>query len=301
MSIDGTTQLVGVVGWPVAQTLSPAMHNAAFSYSGLNWRYVALPARSEHLPAAIRGLGALGFRGVNITVPHKVDVIPLVDTITEAATIVGAVNTIRIDRNSGQIEGLNTDMGGFLTDIATNRINVDKNSRVLILGAGGAARAVAAGLVRTGAQVMVVNRTPEHAQMLVMFIKSSWSQNNIDFVYMENLFEASRGATLIVNTTPVGQWPDVEASPWPESVPLPKEAVLYDIVYRPMKTRLMRDAEAAGLRTIGGLGMLVYQGAAAFEVWTGKKAPVDIMKMILIQALSEAAPGTPAPNLINDD
>src|SRR5258708_2752191 len=277
------------------------MHNAAFSYSGLNWRYVALPARSEHLPAAIRGLGALGFRGVNITVPHKVDVIPLVDTITEAATIVGAVNTIRIDRNSGQIEGLNTDMSGFLTDIATNRINVDKNSRVLILGAGGAARAVAAGLVRTGAQVMVVNRTPEHAQMLVMFIKSSWSQNNIDFVYMENLFEASRGATLIVNTAPVGQWPDVEASPWPENVSLPKDAVLYDLVYRPMKTRLMRDAEAAGLRTIGGLGMLVHQGAAAFEVWTGKKAPTDIMKMILMQALSEATPDSPTLNLVNDD
>jgi len=296
LSIDGQTQLVGIIGWPVAHTLSPAMHNAAFSYAGLNWRYVALPARAEHLAPAIRGLAALGFRGVNITVPHKVDVIPLMDTITEAATIVGAVNTIRVDRNTGHLEGLNTDMGGFLTDLAYNRINIDKKSRVVILGAGGAARAVAAGLVRSGAQVIVVGRTPAHAQTLVMFIKSSWSEENIDFAYTENLFEASRGATLIVNTTPVGQWPDVEATPWPENVPLPQDAIIYDVVYRPLKTRLMHDAETAGLRTVGGLGMLVHQGAAAFEVWTGKKAPIDIMKMICMQALNEASPTVSLPS-----
>lgn len=289
MAIDGQTQLVGVIGWPTAHSLSPAMHNAAFSYMGLNWRYVPMPVRREHLPDAIHGLGALGFRGINVTVPHKVDVIPMMDTITEAVTIVGAVNTIRIDRNTGKLEGMNTDMGGFLTDLAANRIHVGKDTRVLILGAGGAARAAAAGLVRSGASVIVVNRTPEKAESIVRFIQSSWAQTSIEFAYMQNLFEASQSATLIVNTTPVGQWPDVDSSPWPENVPFPKGATVYDVVYRPLKTKLVRDAEAAGLRAVGGIGMLVYQGASAFEVWTGKKPPIDVMKMICMQQLGEGA------------
>ncbi len=289
MAIDGQTQLVGVIGWPTAHSLSPAMNNAAFSYMGLNWRYVPLPVRREHLPDAIHGLAALGFRGINVTVPHKVDVIPMMDSITEAVTIVGAVNTIRIDRNTGRMEGMNTDMGGFLTDLAANRIHVGKDTRVVLLGAGGAARAAAAGLVRSGAHVIVVNRTPEKAEAIVRFIQSSWSQTNIEFAYMQNLFEAAQSANLIVNTTPVGQWPDVEATPWPENVPFPKGATLYDVVYRPLKTRLVRDAEAAGLRAVGGVGMLVYQGASALEVWTGKQPPVDVMRMICMQQLGEGA------------
>ena len=289
MAIDGQTQLVGVIGWPTAHSLSPAMNNAAFSYMGLNWRYVPLPVRREHLPDAIHGLAALGFRGINVTVPHKVDVIPMMDSITEAVTIVGAVNTIRIDRNTGRMEGMNTDMGGFLTDLAANRIHVGKDTRVVLLGAGGAARAAAAGLVRSDAHVIVVNRTPEKAEAIVRFIQSSWSQTNIEFAYMQNLFEAAQSANLIVNTTPVGQWPDVEATPWPENVPFPKGATLYDVVYRPLKTRLVRDAEAAGLRAVGGVGMLVYQGASALEVWTGKQPPVDVMRMICMQQLGEGA------------
>src|SRR5258706_6538841 len=123
------------------------MHNAAFSYAGLNWRYVAMPVRSGDLAPAIKGLAALGFRGINVTVPHKIDVIPLMDTLTDAVKIVGAVNTIRIDPNTGPIERLNTDMTGFLADMAANNVRMGKDSRVLILGAGGAARAIVAGIV----------------------------------------------------------------------------------------------------------------------------------------------------------
>lgn len=288
MSIDGQTQLVGVIGWPVAHSLSPAMHNAAFTYAGLNWRYVPLPVRSGDLATAIKGLPALGFRGVNITVPHKVDVIPLLDSLTEAVSIVGAVNTIRIDRNTGHLEGLNTDMTGFLADIAANNIRVNKVSRVLILGAGGASRAVAAGLVRSGAHVIICNRTLSKAQAIVKFMQSSWAHPNIEAASLDDLPHVTRGVTLIVNTTPVGMWPDVDSTPWPEGVPFPSGAVLYETVYRPPKTRLMRDAEKAGLRAVGGIGMLVYQGAAAFEVWTGRKAPVDVMKMICEQELKDS-------------
>jgi shikimate dehydrogenase len=289
VAIDGQTQLVGIIGWPVAHSLSPAMHNAAFSYTGLNWRYLPLPVRAEQLPDAIRGLNPLGFRGVNITVPHKVDVIPLVDTISEAVTLVGAVNTIRVDLKTGQLEGMNTDMGGFLMDLASNRIKVGKTSRIIVLGAGGSARAVCAGLVRQGASVTIVNRTLANAESLVRYVQSSWTHANIDLAPMDALAAVSSGATLIVNTTPVGQWPGVDQSPWPENVPFPADATVYDLIYRPIKTRLMRDAEAAGLRAVGGIGMLVYQGASAFEAWTGKKAPVDVMKLICLQLLGEAA------------
>ncbi len=287
MSIDGQTQLVGVVGWPVAHSLSPAMHNAAFTYAGLNWRYVPLPVRSGDLATAIKGLSSLGFRGVNITVPHKVDVIPLLDSLTEAVSIVGAVNTIRIDRNTGHLEGLNTDMTGFLADIAANNVRINKVSRVLILGAGGASRAAAAGLVRSGAHVIICNRTLSKAQAIVKFMQSSWAHPNIESASMDDLPHITKGVTLIVNATPVGMWPDVDSTPWPEGVLFPAGATLYESVYRPLKTRLMRDAEQAGLRTVGGIGMLVYQGAAAFEVWTGRKAPVDVMKMICQQELKE--------------
>ncbi|MEP7288711.1 MAG: shikimate dehydrogenase [Chloroflexota bacterium] len=288
MAINGQTQLVGVIGWPITHSLSPEMHNAAFSYMGLNWRYVPLPVRSEHLREALRGIASLGFRGINVTVPHKVDVIPLVDTITEAVTVVGAINTIRVDRSTGRLEGMNTDMGGFLSDMAANRISFGKDRPVIILGAGGAARAAAAGLVRSGAHVILVNRTLAHAESIVYFMQSSWAQPNIEFAPVDALAEVSRNACLIVNTTPVGQWPNVTETPWTEGVPFPQDCTVYDMVYHPVKTRLLREAEAAGLRAVSGIGMLVYQGANAFEAWTGKKPPIDLMKMTCLQILNES-------------
>ncbi len=280
MSIDGQTQLVGIIGWPVAHSLSPEMHNAAFAYMGLNWRYVPLPVRENELATAIKGLAALGFRGANVTVPHKVNVIPLVDSVTDAVQIAGAVNTIRIDANNKKVEGLNTDMTGFLADIAANNIRVDSKSFVIILGAGGAARACAAGLMRSGAHVALVNRTPARAQQIVNFLRSSWPQADVGAASLEVLPKLAEEATLIINATPVGMWPEVDATPWPSSLPFPKQAVLYDTIYRPLTTRLMRDADAAGARTVGGLGMLIYQGASALEAWTGRKAPLDVMRMI---------------------
>src|SRR5262245_39229060 len=188
------------------------MHNAAFSYAGMNWRYVPLPVRSGDLGVAIKGLGALGFRGVNITVPHKVDVIPLLDSLTEAVNIVGAVNTVRIDRNTGFLEGLNTDMTGFLADLAAKQVRAGKTSRVIMLGAGGAARAAAAGLVRSGAHVIICNRTLSKGQAIVKFLQSSWAHPNIEAASMEDLPHVLGGATLIINATPVGMWPDIEST-----------------------------------------------------------------------------------------
>ncbi len=288
MNIDGQTQLVGLMGWPVSHSLSPEMHNSAFAYASLNWRYVPLPVRADKLAEAVRGLAALGFRGVNVTVPHKVSIIPLLDKVTESVSVAGAVNTVRVDLNTGRLEGMNTDMTGFLADLAAHKVRMGRETRVVVLGAGGASRAVAAGLVRSGAQVTLVNRTVARAQAMANFLRSAWTDSKIEAAPFDALAEASRDCNLIVNTTPVGMWPDVEPTPWPGNVPFPQGATLYDAVYRPLKTRLMRDAEEAGLRVIGGLGMLVYQGAAAFEAWTGKKAPVDVMKMICHQKMTES-------------
>jgi len=290
MSIDGQTQLVGIIGWPVAHSLSPAMHNAAFAYMGLNWRYVPLPVRDADLITAVKGLAALGFRGVNVTVPHKVNVIPLLQSVTDAVQTAGAVNTIRVDRNTGQLEGLNTDVTGFLADMAVNGIRIDSASRIVILGAGGAARACAAGLMRSKARVILVNRTVARAQQIVDFLRSTWPEAALSAVGYEALPKLIKDATLIINATPIGMWPDVNATPWPEALPFPPQVTLYDTIYRPLKTRLMQDAEKAGARAIGGLGMLVYQGGAAFEAWTGRQAPLSVMRMICESTLAEEAP-----------
>lgn len=278
--IDGTTQLVGILGFPIAHTLSPEMHNAAFAALGMNWRYLPLLVRPEMIGQALRGAAALGFRGLNLTVPHKVNAIQYLDSVTEAVTIVGAVNTIRVEMSSGRLEGLNTDVTGFLADLAAHKVSVGEQNHVVILGAGGAARAVGTGLARSGARLTFVNRTPEKAIQIAEFMRSSWSSGKIDHATFGQLAEVTADANLIVNCTPVGIYPDVELSPWPEDVPIPKTAVIYDTVYRPQRTRLMKQAELAGCQVIGGLGMLVYQGAAAFEVWTGKKPPIEVMRQV---------------------
>lgn len=287
LPIDGQTQLVGLIGSPIAHSLSPLMHNAAFAALGLNWRYLPLLVRPDQLVSALKGLIALNFRGVNVTIPHKVNVIPLLDSVTEAVAIVGAVNTIRINGSNGRMEGLNTDMTGFLADLAANKVRMQRDMNVIVLGAGGAARAVGAGLIRSGARLTFVNRTLAHAEKLVDFLQSSWSMGYMKAVGFDQLADVSRDAKLIVNCTSVGMWPQVDQTPWPEGVPFPKDVVIYDTVYRPLHTRLMRDAEAAGLKAVGGLGMLAYQGAASFEFWTGKKPPIDVMMRVAAEKLAE--------------
>lgn len=290
-TIDGQTQLVGVIGWPVAHSLSPAMHNAAFEHLNMNWRYLPLPVREPDIRGAIRGLASLGFRGANVTVPHKVSVISQLDSVTDAVQIVGAVNTIRVDRDTGKLEGLNTDISGFMTDLAMNDIQLDSKCNVVILGAGGAARAVAAGIIRTGARITLVNRSLDRAQQLVTFLKIGWPQARMTTVGFDGLAKAADNAHLIINCTPLGMWPNMNESAWPEALPYPKSAILYDTVYRPLETKLMRMAGDGGARVLGGLGMLVFQGATAFEAWTGKKAPIDVMRRVCADALTVKAEG----------
>lgn len=275
--IDGETQLVGAIGWPIAHSLSPAMHNAAFQALGLNWCYVPLPVRPGQVEAALRGLVALGFRGANVTVPHKQAVIPYLDAVSDDARAIGAVNTLVV--KDGRLLGDNTDATGFLVDL--RRAGFEPvGRRALVLGAGGGARAVAYALAMAGTDVVVLNRTPSRAETLVRDLAAWVPPVSLRSVPLSRqaLSRLAPTADLIVNATSVGMWPDVDTSPWPDDLPIPPGCTVYDLVYRPARTRLLRQAEACGAQGIGGLGMLVHQGALAFEMWTGQDAPVGVMR-----------------------
>jgi shikimate dehydrogenase len=292
--INGHTHLVGLIGWPVEHSMSPAMHNAAFAARGLNWRYLPLPVPPEHVDAALHGLAALGFRGANVTVPHKQAVLRALDTISPEAKGLGAVNTIVVDREAdgtAVLSGHNTDAAGFIGALSADGFDPTE-SAALVVGAGGAARAVVFGLMNAGAaSVLVLNRTLERAQALVSDLgKQSPSILSAEPFYEDTLIETARSADLLVNATSVGMWPRVDASIWPAEIPLPSDLTVFDLVYNPLETELLRQARRSGARALGGLGMLVRQGALAFERWTGIEAPVDIMRRTCEEALETLAP-----------
>jgi len=289
--ISGKTQLTGLIGWPVTHSLSPAMHNAAASDLGLDLAYLPLAVHPDRLAAAVQGLVALGFRGVNVTVPHKETVMPLLDIIDPAATSIGAVNTIvishqpsAVSRQSPILTGYNADWSGFLADLRLSEVEV-AGRECLILGAGGSARAVAYGLATAGSLVHLFARREEQAQQVVAGLASHCPSGSLFAHHWPALHHANSDfpeAALIVNTTPLGMVPRVDISPWPERVALPPAAFVYDLVYNPADTLLLRQARAAGLQASNGLGMLLQQGAQAFKLWTGLEPDLEIMARSLI-------------------
>lgn len=282
MNINGKTQLIGLLGWPVGHSFSPAMHNAAAAALGLNWAYVPLPVRPESLISALGGLAALGFRGANVTVPHKEAVLPYLDAVYPAAQTIGAVNTIVI--GDGRLTGFNTDWSGFLADLEEHGLALDGRDCV-VLGAGGAARAVVYALLRAGARVAVLARRPEQAEQLAADLREGLPEAAAPrAAALANLAGIMDGAyhPVIINTTPLGMAGAEAASPWPEGVPLPGDAFVYDLVYNPPQTPLMAQAAAAGCHTANGLGMLVNQAAEAFELWTGRQPDRAVMRQAVI-------------------
>jgi shikimate dehydrogenase len=280
-TISGQTALVGLIGWPVSHSVSPAMHNAAFDYLGLDWRYVPLPVNPEpagSVGEAVRGLRALGLRGANVTVPHKQAVIPSLDQLSPAAQAIGAVNTIVV-RADGQLYGDNTDAPGFVADLRQHGIEPE-GLHVVVLGAGGSARAVVYGLAMAGvARIAVLNRTIERAQELVQALRPHCAHSRLSAHQLPDaISQLAPHADLIVNCTSVGMTPAVEAMPWDTPAAFGSGQTVYDLIYNPPVTRLLKTAEQDGARAIGGLGMLIWQGALAFESWTGRPAPIDVMR-----------------------
>ncbi len=254
-------QLYGILGHPVAHSLSPVMHNAAFSYLRIEACYV--PFDVTDIKAAIQAVRILGIRGVSITVPHKISIMPHLDHIDDTAQKIGAVNTV-VNRD-GKLTGTNTDGIGAIR--ALSRAGSLKRKRIVVIGAGGAARAIGFGVRSVGGKVIIVNRTIDRGRKLAEDL-------GCDFVPLDKITAVD--ADIIVNATTVGMHPDSDTSPVPSEC-LKPGIVVMDAVYSPLKTRLLKDAETRGCMTINGLYMLIYQGAAQFEIWTGEKAPVEFM------------------------
>jgi shikimate dehydrogenase len=286
--IDGNTQLFGLIGWPVVHSFSPAMHNAAAAALGLNLVYLPLPVAPEQLRDALHGLVALGFHGVNVTVPYKEAVLPYLDAVYPAARVIGAVNTVVI--GDGPLTGFNTDWSGFLADLESHRLALYGRD-CLVLGAGGAARAVVYGLLRRGARVTVLARRPEQAERLTAELGAAFPQalpppaGRLDSAAAT---AAHLDEPIIINTTPLGMAGVNEThSPWPDDAPFPRGAFIYDLVYNPRQTRFMAQAQADGRRAANGLGMLVRQAVEAFEVMTGYRPDPAVMRRAIAEETTD--------------
>jgi shikimate dehydrogenase len=282
-AITGHTTLVGVIGWPVKHSLSPAMHNAAFAELGLDWVYVPLPVYPDHVAEAVRGLRALGFAGANVTVPHKQAVLAQLDEVSRAAQVIGAVNTIVVREES--LYGDNTDAAGFIASLRETGFD-PAGTYCVLLGAGGAARAVAHALADAGAlQVGIYNRSIGRAQALCRDLAKFHSNVRFEPASLSDVSAIGEDTDLVVNATSLGMWPDTDASPWPGELAIPGHLTVCDLVYNPQETLFLTQARAAGAETVYGLGMLVYQGAAALEMWTGRPAPVETMREACLESL----------------
>ncbi len=276
--ITAKTTLVGLIGWPISHSVSPVMHNAAFAELRMNWRYVPLPVRPERVGEAVAGVRALGLRGVNVTVPHKQAVMPFLDRWTPAAAAIGAVNTIIVSEE-GELLGDNTDAAGFVTDLRANGVN-PAGKRVVVVGAGGSARAIVYGLAEAGCgSLVLLNRTLDKAESLLAAMRQLFPDVPMKAgVLPEGVAESAADAELFVNCTTLGMSPNLEGLPWDEEIEFRPQQTVYDLVYNPAVTRLLQLASVDGATVIGGLGMLIHQGAIAFERWTGEEAPVDVMR-----------------------
>ena len=280
--ITGKTRICGIIGDPVEHSMSPVMHNAAFEALGLDYAYLSFHVRGEELKEAINGMRALHIAGLNVTIPHKMAVIPFLDKLDPLAERMGAVNTIASE--NGELAGYNTDASGFLQALRAQGVEPDGKS-IVILGAGGAAKGISFILAGAGASLVILNRTLSRAEELASQIARYYHQKMEAMTLNEaNLKRAFEEADVLVNTTSVGMVPDVDRTPVPGNL-LNSRLAVSDIVYNPLETRLLREAKAAGARTINGLDMLVWQGALAFEKWTGQEAPFEVMRQAAMKAL----------------
>ena len=272
MSTDSaTSRLYGIFGYPIAHSLSPLMHTLAFRHHGLDAVYLPFAVAPGDLAKAVAGAVALGIGGFNVTIPHKEGIMACLDDVTDEARAIGAVNTVHV--RDGRAIGHNTDGAGFLLPLQRMEAPLDRLD-ACVLGAGGAARALAAALLGAGCpRLVIANRTVARGERLAAELRPRHPDADVRAVPMADAADAARRSRLVVNSTSIGMHPGDE-SPLPDGC-LGPDHVVYDIVYRPLVTPFLRQARAAGAATIGGLDMLIGQGAAAFTIWTGLSFPLE--------------------------
>jgi len=275
LKISGKTKVLGLLGWPVEHSLSPAMHNAAFEHLGRDCRYMTFPVKPEFLEDAVRGIRALNLAGVNVTMPHKENVIPWLDKVDADASFIGAVNTIV--NTGGKLTGYNTDGKGFMKSLSEAHISAG-NKNILVLGAGGASRAIGYYLCQKAARLFIYDIDRKKAGKLVRDLNKIKGNVSL-FSYPRLGGQELSDIDVIINATPLGL---KKSDPLPIDVKLiNRRHIVCDLIYK--NTPLLQQASKKGCKTLNGLGMLLWQGVFAFELWTGKKPPVDVMRKALVK------------------
>ena len=277
--LDSKTKLLGLIGHPVEHSLSPIMHNEALKDKNLNYIYLAFDVSDENLKYVVDGAKSLGIKGFNVTIPYKVDIMKYLDKINKEAELIGAVNTVKIENDIAI--GYNTDGLGARMSLEEEIGKVgDKN--ILIIGAGGASRAVAFELAKNN-NITIINRTVEKARALSEEISEKLNKT----ICYNNLNIDIKEFDIIIHTTPIGMYPNINTQPLIDTKDINENMVVMDLIYNPKETVLLKEAKKQGAKTINGLGMLVYQGAISFEIWTGIKPDVRIMKRALMEVLNQ--------------
>lgn len=285
MTISGKTRVCGVIGDPIEHSLSPIMHNAAFQALDMDYVYLAFKVKPACVEEAVNGMRALNIRGLNVTMPHKKTVMESLDRIDLSAQIIDSVNTILNKENL--LFGFNTDGAGAVKALKENGVEL-KGHKVLLLGAGGAARAIAYALAKEADELAVLNRTVKDAQTLAKLVEKTANKRIVaGSLSLEDIDANLQDSDILINATSVGMKPHSEETPVPIEL-LRKNLAVMDIVYNPLETKLARDAKALGAKVVSGVEMLIYQGATSFEIWTGKSAPVEVMRKAVLTHLQKA-------------
>jgi len=272
-------ELTAVFGHPVAENPTQVMAEAAYRALGLDWRYLTIEVLPENLPAAVRGAVAMGFRGFNCTIPHKVAVVPLLDELTPAARAIGAVNCVAL--RNGRLLGENTDGKGFLQSVQT--LGPVSGKRAVLLGAGGAARAIGVELLLAGvAEITIVNRSETRGRELLRVLEAA-APGRAKLVGWEGDYRVPPGTDYLINATSIGLYPDVDARVPVDLTTLERSTVVCDVIPNPPRTRLVREAEAKGCVALDGLGMLVNQGIIGIELWSGQRPEATVMRQALLE------------------
>ena len=273
------SELTAVFGHPVAENPTCVMQEAAFNALGLNWKYLTIEVLPEDLEDALKGMKAFNMKGVNLTIPHKVEVLKYLDEIAPDARLIGAVNTIR--NENGKLIGENTDGKGFLVSLRKDAGVEPSGKTAVVLGAGGAARAITVELALAGvSHITLINRTLKRGQDLVKHLKQNTAVE-AEFLPWTSGIAIPEKTDILVNATSIGLYPDIDAKPDIHYESIHGKMIVCDVIPNPPRTPFLNEAEKRGARTLDGLGMLVYQGAIGFRMWTGKEAPTDVMKKAL--------------------
>ena len=281
MKILGSTSIVGLIGHPVEHSFSPPMHNAAFEKLGLNYAYVAYDVNPQDLKSAINGAKSLNIKGLNVTIPHKIEVMQYLDELDEVAKLIGAVNTIDFKN----LKGYNTDGIGAIK--AIEEVKSVKDTNVVVAGAGGASRAISFYLAKYGVESLtILNRNISKAQSLASDVLDSKLISDVNSDSINEIDSYLNDADILIDTTPVGMDPHIDDNPITTSEFMHEDLVVFDAVYNPNETVLLKETIKAGAKPVYGIKMLLYQGAESFEIWTGKKAPVDVMEKALKKTLN---------------